>query len=78
MILIGNQMVQSRVLSKSISLVTISLQIFARVVPFRMEMKGLSHFGRKFGAFYAHVTSGNLGTIKVARLDFFGGDASQI
>ena len=36
-----------------------------------MEMKGLSHFGTKFGAFYAHVASGNLGTIEVARLDFF-------
>ena len=36
-------------------------------------MKGLSHFGTKFGAFYAHVASGNLGTIKVARLDFFFG-----
>ena len=36
-------------------------------------MKGLSHFGTKFGAFYAHAASGNLGTIKVARLDFFWG-----
>ena len=42
----------------------ISTDIFARVVPFRMEMRVRNHFGRKFGAFYAHVASSNLRAIK--------------
>ena len=33
----------------------IPTEIFVRVVPFRREIRVPRHFGREFGAFYAHV-----------------------